>query len=117
MMTYHCKERAKERAKLNPDQAERMINRALSKGKTYDDFKGKERQFLLRKTTENTCAIYYAGYCFIIGMENACITMFPVPHWFGKKRVFIGKEEVRNIHKYYNNFPDSRYFMRLYKEA
>ena len=51
--------------------------------------------------TEGKTVLYHAGYCFVLGDDFICITMFPVPKWFGKKTKHCGKTYVRRPKKYF----------------
>lgn len=86
----HSYSRAKERAGLNRKRAEKMIERARFRGIGYEDCTWSlDKKFLLRKTDDETKALAYNGYCFIFDRESLqCITMFPLPKHFGKKKTF-----------------------------
>ncbi len=100
MATVHSLGRIKERAGLNEKRAYKMIDLALQRGKTADHFTSWERNFLLNESKNNKTAIAYNNYCYIVGENGFCITLFPLPNWFGKKKHFDGKERIRNIKAY-----------------
>lgn len=105
-MTHHSIERTKQRAKLNNESAMRMIERARARGKGMEDFKSRERDYLLGKSEEEKRALVYDHYCFIFGLEGKCITMYEVPSWFGKKKNYSGKKAIRNVKKYIRCNPE-----------
>lgn len=106
--TYHSIIRAKERLGYNEKNALKQINRALERGKTADDFTSWERNYLQNEGSENTYAIAYNNFCYIVGADGVCVTMYALPTWFGKKKHFDGKEKIRNAKAYsrYNAYAD-----------
>ena len=100
-MTYHSILRTAERANLNQQSAIRMIERAKECGKKSEQFPADERNYMKRLETEGKTVLYHAGYCFVLGDDFICITMFPVPKWFGKKTKHCGKTYVRRPKKYF----------------
>ena len=111
-MTYHSIIRAEERMRSNEKSARRRINRAKERGIEATAVSSRERRYLESKETDGKHAVYYAGYCFILGENNCCITMYPVPAWFGKKRLYHGKEQIKHPKKYFKYNIDS--YERLY---
>lgn len=101
--TYHSIERAKERAGINKKNAENHIKRAITRGKTADQFTSWEREYLQGECTDTTIAIAYNNFCFIVSETGKCVTMYPLPIWFGKKKHFDGKERIRNMKSYARN--------------
>lgn len=99
-MTYHSILRTVERANLSRDSAVRMIEKAKEYGKKAEAFPSDERKYLKQLEREGSNVLYHAGYCFILTDDYKCITMFPVPQWFGKKSRHCGKTVVRNPKKY-----------------
>ena len=98
--TIHCINRAKERAGVNEKRAERMVALAMERGKTADAFTSWERSYLKGEETEEYIAVAFAGYCYLISYTGHCVTMYPLPSWFGKKKHFDGKERIRDYKKY-----------------
>jgi len=99
MTTYHAIQRTRERANLNERSSIRFIQNAVRRGKGAEYFGSKERNYLLRQEAKNGMrAILYNNYCFIIGNDNICITMFPTPRF--AKAQYDGKRAIRNIKKY-----------------
>lgn len=92
--TQHCLDRMKERVGCNPKGAKRMLNLARERGVRYEDCRWSiDRRFLESKTDEYTEAIAYNGYCFIMEKSTQkCITVYSLPKYFGKKKVFYRNE-------------------------
>ena len=103
MATVHSVERAKERAGLNERKAYKMIDHALERGKRAEYFTSWERDYLKGECKGNTTAIAYNNFCYIINEEGFCVTLYPLPAWFGKKKHFNGKERIRNMKVYSRN--------------
>ena len=101
--SIHSLERAKERAGLNEKKAEKRIQIALERGRTAETFTSKERDFLERESSDFCVAIAYANFCYIVNENGFCVTMYPLPKWFGKKKHFDGKEKIRNVKAYARN--------------
>ena len=101
MTTYHGIQRTKERTGFNMKTSERFIENAIERGKEAEFFPTRERDYLLQKEEQEGCkALVYNTYCFIIGTDNNCITMYSVPGWFGKKKHHDGKRKIKDIKKY-----------------
>ena len=98
----HSYKRAKERAGLSRKRAERLIELARVRGIECDDCSWSlDRHFLEHKSDEDTKAVAYNGYCFILDRETlSCITMFDLPKHFGKKKTFYGSKD-RDYRKEY----------------
>lgn len=106
--SYHSIVRAKERLGYNEKNAIKQINRALERGKTADEFASWEKNYLQNEGSETTYAIAYNNFCYIVGDDGICVTMYALPNWFGKKKHFNGKEKIRNVKAYtrYNTYAD-----------
>ena len=103
-LTWHATERMKERCNTkNYRTATKSVQLALSRGKRADDFSSWERNFLLGETSDRCTPIAYNGFCYIMNEEDACVTIFALPSWFGKKKHFDGKERIRDYKKYCKN--------------
>ena len=91
----HSYRRCKERAGLSRKRAERMIELARERGIECDDCSWSiDKHFLEHKSDSVTKAVAYNGYCFILDRESlACITMFSLPKYFGKKKTFYGSKD------------------------
>jgi hypothetical protein len=87
MTTFHALMRAEERAGLRKKYAKRLIANAISHGREADNFAGKERNYLLRKgKADGGRVLVHGEYCFIVRDGDRCVTMYPVPDWFEKRR-------------------------------
>ena len=106
--SYHSIVRVKERLGYNEKNALKQINRALERGKTAEQFSSKERTYLEDKCDETKYAIAYNNFCYIVGTDGVCVTVFSLPTWFGKKKHYDGKEPIRNAKAYtrYNTYAD-----------
>lgn len=102
--TYHSIIRAKERTGLSERKTTRMIGQAWEKGKRAREFSSMEKSYLEQKEFGGHTAVAYNNYCYIFCEEGFCITLFPLPGWFGKKKRFDGKERIRDLHKYCKNY-------------
>jgi hypothetical protein len=100
MTTIHSIERAKERIGLNEKKAAKQIALALERGKEAKEFRSMERSFLEGECKYGNTAIAYNNFCYIFSAEGVCVTLYPLPVWFGKKKQFNGKEKVRKPKKY-----------------
>lgn len=101
--TKHCVDRMKDRLGVNERKAEKRILDAIERGSTAEAFSSWERSFLAKEAHGDCTALAYNGYCYIVNANKVCITLYPLPAWFGKKKHFDGKEKIRNVKKYYNN--------------
>ena len=101
MCTYHSIQRANERTRYNGKSAIRFIENGITRGKTAEDFTNEERKFLLNTAYDNCIAKAYNGFCLIINESNKCVTLYPLPKWFGKKRYYKGKRRIRNAKRYF----------------
>ena len=101
--SYHSIDRAIERLDTNEKTATKNISLALERGKDATQFTSKERAYLERVAKGNASAIAYNNYCYILNENGFCITMFALPEWFGKKRHYDGKKEIRNLRSYTRN--------------
>ena len=102
MTTYHAIKRTQERAELNLNTSVRFIDNAINRGKTADKFDSIEREYLKQKESQYGCyAVAYNNFCFILSNENICITMYPLPAWFGRKQSYYnGKKKIREPRKH-----------------
>jgi hypothetical protein len=98
--TYHSIERAKERYSASEKTAAKNIHLALERGKRADEFKSYEREYLERVGKDGAFALAYNNFCYIVNENGFCITMYPLPVWFGRKRHYDGKQYIRNIKAY-----------------
>jgi len=105
MTTYHALQRAQERTGYNIKKSAKLISNAIKRGRSAETFNSIEREYLLHKQHRYGCgAIVHNSYCYIISRDNTCITMYPLPAWFGKKRLYHGKIKIRNVKKYTQSY-------------
>ena len=99
--TKHYLDRAKERSNIkNTATRERNAVLAFQRGKKAEDYRGREREYLLNKQDRSCIAIVYNGICFIFSKDGVVITCYAVPGWFKKSIHYAGKEPIRDIRKY-----------------
>lgn len=103
MTTGHCLKRAKQRIGINKKVAERQIKLAWERGKRSNQCTSWEKNYLNRAVYNDKIPIAYNGYCYVFTEEGNCLTMYPLPSWFGKKKRFEGKKRIANYKKYYKN--------------
>ena len=100
MCTYRSIQRANERTRYNGKAAIRFIENGISRGKTAEDFTQDESSYLENIPYDNCTAKAYNGFCLIISETGECVTLYPLPEWFGKKRYYSGKTRIRNMKRY-----------------
>lgn len=103
MCTYHSIQRANERTRYNGKSAIRFIENGIARGKTAEDFTQEERKFLLNTPYDNCIAKAYNGFCLIISEDGECVTLYPLPEWFGKRRYYNEKNRIRNAKRYFTS--------------
>ena len=109
--TEHSLRRAYERLGMKETRAEKMMKRALKRGKTSADFSSAwEREYLERKETAGARVLFYNGAIYVFsGERDVCITVYPAPHWMGRKRHYINAEILRHPQRLYAyGFADGR---------
>ncbi len=104
MCTTHSIERANERTRYSGKSAVRFIENGIARGKRAEKFTQDERDYLANCGYDNCTAKAYNGYCLIISEDGVCVTLYPLPGWFGKKRHYVGKTRVRNVKRYSSAF-------------
>lgn len=79
---------------------------AYDRGKRAEDFTSWERNYLLGEQKEDDCiAVAYNQHCYIFrkgsSSDIVCITMYPLPNWFGKKKAhyYHKNERVKNMRR------------------
>lgn len=98
--SYHSVNRAMERCRVkNVRAAEKRIATALQRGKQASEYSSWERSYLMDRASDCT-AIAYNNFCYLVNEDGMCITLYPLPAWFGKKKRFQGKERIRDMKKY-----------------
>lgn len=102
--TIHGVDRMKDRCNMkNQRSAVKSIRLALMRGKRAEDCTSWERSYLSNEAYADCVAIAYNGFCYIINSKGQCVTVYPLPAWFGKKKHFDGKERIRDYKKYCKN--------------
>ena len=109
MVTAHSVERAKERLGYNEKYAVGFMERALSRGLTATSCEAKaEKAWLSRQAGSGYYAIAYNGSCLIISPDRVCVTIYPLPQWFGKKKRYArDKKPIRNFTRYSRMWPSA----------
>lgn len=104
IVTVHGASRAKERCNVkNIRSAEKQVSLALQRGKGYEYFTSWERSYLQNEARDDCTAVAYNNFCYIVNADGVCVTLYPLPIWFGKKKHFDGKERIRNYKQYCRN--------------
>jgi len=104
IVTVHGVSRAKDRCNVkNVRSAEKNVTLALQRGKRAEDLTSWEREYLSKEAHDDCTAIAYNNFCYIVNASGACVTLYPLPAWFGKKKHFNGKERIRNYKQYCRN--------------
>ena len=104
IVTIHGVSRAKERCNVkNVRSAEKNVTLAIQRGKRAKDLTSWERSYLSKEASNDCTAIAYNNFCYIVNSSGACVTLYPLPSWFGKKKHFDGKERIRNYKQYCRN--------------
>lgn len=101
IITIHGTHRVKARRNLkNQRSVEKSVQLAYNRGKRAEDCSSWERNFLSMKPQNDCTAVAYNNYCYIFNSSGVCVTLYPLPAWFGKKKRFDGKERIRNYKQY-----------------
>ena len=104
IVTIHGVCRAKDRCNVkNIRSAEKNVALAIQRGKRAEDLTSWEREYLSKEAHDDCTAIAYNNFCYIVNPAGVCVTLYPLPSWFGKKKHFDGKERIRNYKKYCRN--------------
>ena len=104
IVTIHGVSRVKELCNVkNVRSAEKNVTLAVQRGKRAKDCTSWEREYLSKEAYDNCIAIAYNNFCYIINTDGICVTLYPLPAWFGKKKHFDGKERIRNYKQYCRN--------------
>lgn len=111
MVSVHSVERAKERLGYNQKYAVNFMERAFSRGLTAENCERKnEKRWLAKQAGKGYYAIAYNGSCLIVSPDRACVTIYPLPVWFGKKKRYDRNKELIRNHNRYNRmwlFPEA----------
>lgn len=104
IVTVHGVSRAKDRCNVkNVRSAEKNVTLAIQRGKRAEDLTSWERSYLSKEAYDDCTAIAYNNFCYIVNASGACVTLYPLPAWFGKKKHFDSKERIRNYKQYCRN--------------
>lgn len=102
-ITRHYLKRAYERFGLDEIEAEKLVRKALLRGKIQSQMPPRERKYMKSKETAEGCKpVFYQEKIFIFSGDDNCITVYPSPEWFGKKHFYAGKIKIRKVKKYLN---------------
>lgn len=94
--TIHALVRAKDRCKIkNIRSAQRNMTLALQRGKREADCTAQERSYLRDQSRDNCTAIAYNGFCYIVNKRNVCVTILPLPEWFGRNEYRSKRPRIR----------------------
>lgn len=104
--TMHGLQRTMEWLGMNREQAARCIENAWTRGKTMDDLKhSRQRHYL--EVRDGRCRAghsefrLYQDHLFIFTPDQGMlITTYPTPRSFNRKRLYAGKERVRNVRRF-----------------
>ena len=92
MCSGHCFARGYQRFDLSAADVVNITERAYFRGKASGDYSGKESRYLRRKEACGGCDVrVLAGIIFVFDSLELCVTMYPVPAWFGKERRHAAK--------------------------
>lgn len=101
IVTAHSINRAKNRHNIkNVRSTGKNIALALQRGKRAEELTSWERSYLSKEAHNGCTAVAYNNFCYIINSDGACVTLYPLPSWFGKKKHFDGKERIRKYKRY-----------------
>lgn len=106
MLSYHGQKRAKKRFGIGYEKADSHFEEAKLRGKYVDDYEYRsvEYDYLLSKQRKKyNQAVAYNGVLYIFD-DDTCITMFSLPSWFGRKKHYEGKQQVRNVKAYMRHY-------------
>ena len=100
--TQHSIIRAKERINLNEREAIRKIDIALQRGKCAENYTTSRERKYLENQSKNAIAVAYDNYCYLFSYQGDCITLYALPEWWEKKKMYNGKEKIRKPRKYFS---------------
>ena len=104
--TNHSIYRAMERISLNEKEAIRKIDIALQRGKCAEHFTSSRERKYLENQSNNAIAIAFDNFCYIFSYEGYCITVYALPEWWEKKKMYDGKEKIRKPKTYFKFYND-----------
>ena len=104
--TKHGVDRAMERISLNEREAVRKIDIALARGKCAENYNSTRERKYLERQSKSAIAIAYDNYCYLFSYQGECITVYALPDWWEKKKMYNGKEKIRKPKKYYSFYSE-----------
>lgn len=102
--TPHALTRAKERRGFNEKRALNWIKKALERGRDHSFFSSWEHDYLREEGKGCCIALAYDGFAFILDSRGVCVTLYKLPHDFGKKKNYVGKTPLRDGKKYMTRY-------------
>ena len=102
--TQHSIDRAMERINLNEREAMRKIDIALQRGKCAENYTSSRERKYLENQSHNAIAVAFDNFCYLFSYQGECITVYALPDWWEKKKLYNGKEKIRKPKKYFSYF-------------
>lgn len=108
-LTCHSIERAKLRVRSKSSEYSRkQVQLAYERGLRAEDCTSWERNYMDNQNKGKGCVpVAYNGFCFIFCVypernEAVCLTVYPLPPWFGKKKshYYHKKERIKSPKNY-----------------
>ena len=103
-LTQHSIDRACQRLGLAEKTAERKIKLAIQNGKCADNYTTSWERKFLKSQSRNGIALAYDNYCYIIAESGVCVTVYPLPGWWEKRKPYTGKELIKKPKKYFKKY-------------
>lgn len=100
--TQHSIDRAMERINLNEREAMRKIDIALQRGKCAENYASSRERKYLENQSHNAIAVAFDNFCYLFSYQGECITVYALPDWWEKKKMYNGKEKIRKPKKYFS---------------
>lgn len=104
--TQHSIDRAMERIRLNEREAVRKIDIAMQRGKTAENYTSSRECKYLENQSANAIAVAFDNFCYLFSYQGQCITVYALPDWWEKKKMYNGKEKIRKPRKYFSFYND-----------
>ena len=98
--TNHSLQMAHKRLGLNERAARCNITLAYERGRHMDAFCGKDFRYLLGKCEAGCEPVVYQSAIYIFSPDGTCVTLYPLPRWFGEPRHYDGKRKVRDAYRW-----------------
>ena len=97
-VTAHARKRFYERTDICPDEVDEFVSLAVRYGKTWHDYQGIYRQYLLDKASNGCEALVYGGLLLLFAPNLSLVTLYSLPAWF-----FEQLPHVELVHPHDNN--------------